>query len=137
MPSDAAKDIRHRAFVFGCEVARLVLALSPRPGTRSILDQLVRSATAIGANLEEAKASSTRREFLRGVEISLREAREALYWLRVCREILLGPPPQLLELQGEADQLVRILTAIVISTKRGMATTAAVSAFCILTSALP
>jgi four helix bundle protein len=136
MPTDTARDIRQRSFLFGCQVARLALTLTPRPAVRSIVDQLVRSATAIGANLEEAKASSTRREFLRGLEIALREARETHYWLRVCSEISLGPPPQLLELQGESDQLIRILTAIVLSTKRRMVTIACLSAFCILNSAL-
>ena len=38
---------------------------------------------AVGANLEEAKAGSSKREFIRYVEISLREAREAAYWLRI------------------------------------------------------
>src|SRR5215211_2619408 len=80
MPNDPAKDIRERAFAFGCRVARLALSLAPRPGVRGLIDQLLRSGTSVGANLEEAKAASTKREFLRGVEISLREAREAWYW---------------------------------------------------------
>jgi len=43
----------------------------------------LKSATSVGANLEEAKAGSSKREFIRYVEISLREAREAAYWLRI------------------------------------------------------
>lgn len=136
MPTDTAKDIRERAFKFGCNVARLALSLTPRPGIRSLIDQLLRAGTAIGANLEEAKAASTRREFLRDVEISLREAREAWYWLRMYRELELGDPGAVAELVGEADSIIRILTSIVISTKRRMITIAVVSAFCILNSAL-
>ena len=136
MPNDPAKDIRERAFAFGCRVARLALSLAPRPGVRGLVHQLLRSGTSVGANLEEAKAASTKREFLRGVEISLREAREAWYWLRIYKELQLGDPGTVLELVNEADSIVRILTSIVISTKRRMAIIAVVSAFCILNSAL-
>src|SRR5687767_14285818 len=136
MPNDSAQDIRDRAFAFGCKVSRLALGLTPRPGIRSLVDQLLRAGTAIGANVEEAKAASTKREFLRGVEISLREAREAWYWLRIYRELELGDPATVRDLVGEADAIVRILTSIVISTKRRMAVLSVVSAFCILNSAL-
>ena len=136
MPNDSAKDIRDRAFSFGCKVARLALSLAPKPGIRSLVDQLLRSGTGIGANLEEAKAASTKREFLRDVEISLREAREAWYWLRIYKELQLGHPQTVLELVGEADSIVRILTSIVITTKRRLLTLPVVSAFCILNSAL-
>ena len=113
-----AQDIRDRSFVFGCDVARVALSLAPLVGVRVIIDQLLKAGTAVGANLEEAKAGSSRREFIRYVEIALREARESLYWLRICEALQLGPEKRVRELRGEADQLVRILTAIVVNTKR-------------------
>jgi len=137
MPTDSAQDIRDRSFVFACAVAQLAPSLAPRPGVRCIVDQLLKSGTSVGANLEEAKAGSTRREFKRCVEIALREALECLYWLRICAALKLGEAKTVHDLQGEADQLVRILTAIVVNTKRRMITRAViVSAFCILNSAL-
>ncbi len=111
-------DIRQRAFQFACDIVRLAMHIAPRPGLRSIIDQVVRAGTSIGANLEEAKAASTRREFTRGLEIALREAREAHYWLRICLTVNLISGPELRILEREADQLVRILTAVVLSTKR-------------------
>jgi four helix bundle protein len=137
MATDTARDIRERAFRFGCAVAKLALALPTRPGVRPLVDQLLKAGTSIGANLEEAKAGSSRREFVRYLEISLREARESLYWLRIWTALELAPVAQLKELQGEADQLVRILTAIVVNTKRRVVFGSAVSAFCILNSAFP
>jgi four helix bundle protein len=134
--TDAARDIRERSFKFGCEVARFALNLTPVPGVRCIVDQLLKAGTAVGANLEEAKAASSKREFVRYVEIALREARESLYWLRICAAIELGSAETLRGLQGEADQLVRILTAIAINTKQRMLVGLVVSAFCILNSAL-
>lgn len=79
MTRDHAQDIRDRSFAFGCGVARLALSLAAIAGVRCIVDQLLKAGTAVGANLEEAKAASTRREFVRYVEIALREARETFY----------------------------------------------------------
>ena len=132
MEHQNAQDIRDRSFAFGCAVARLALSLAPVVGVRVIIDQLLKAGTAVGANLEEAKAGSSRREFVRCVEISLREARESLYWLRICEALELGPLKQVRELRGEDDQLVRILTAIVVNTKRRMIAGLLMSALWIL-----
>jgi four helix bundle protein len=132
----SSQDIRDRTFRFACAVARLALDSTPRPGVRCIVDQRLKSATAVGANLEEAKAGSSTREFVRFVEISLREAREARYWLRICAALQLGPAEEVKLLTGEADQLCRILAAIVIKTKARTMTGYAVFAFCILNFAL-
>jgi four helix bundle protein len=135
MTHDNSQDIRDRTFAFGCAIARLALNLSPRPGVRCIVDQLLRSGTSVGANLEEAKAASSDREFLRDVQISLREARESVYWLRMCRALSLANLAELESLIGEGDQLAKILAAIVVSKKRRMKVGLAVFAFCILTFA--
>ena len=127
-----SQDIRDRTFAFACAVARLALQLPPRPGVRCIVDQLLRSATGVGANVEEAKAGSTTREFIRIMEIALREAREATYWLRICASLELASADALKELSGEGDQISRILGSIVIKTKSRLRLGYAVFAFCIL-----
>ena len=136
MNPDPSQNIRDRAFTFACAVARLALAIPPRPGARIIIDQLLRSATSIGANLEEAKAAVSDRDFLHTVQTSLKEAREACYWLRVCAAIKLGDVGALADASGEAEQIARILAAIVISRKRRMMTGYVMFAFCILNFAL-
>ena len=137
--TDSAQDIRARTFVFACAVAKLALQIEPRPGLRCIVDQLLKAATSVGANLEEAKAGSSRREFVRYLEIALREAREAAYWLRICVVLQVGPAEELRQLTGEASQICRILGAIVVKTKfRARAGLAVfiVFEFCILNFAL-
>jgi four helix bundle protein len=136
MNTDRSQDIRDRTFAFACRVARLCLDLGTRPGTRSIVDQLLKSGTSIGANLEEAKAGSSKRDFTHYVEISLREARETVYWLRICLALQLGPAAEVQDLRGEADQIARILGAIVVSSKRRLLLGSAVFALCILNIAL-
>lgn len=46
-------------------------------------DQILRSGTSIGANVEEALAGSSRRDFVHRLVIACREARETRYWLRL------------------------------------------------------
>jgi four helix bundle protein len=96
----------------------------------------VKSATAIGAILEEAKAASSKREFVRYVENALRAARETAYWLRICAALELTPRTETADLGGEAEQIANVLGAIVVRTKLRMRTGYAVFAFCILNFAL-
>jgi four helix bundle protein len=88
-----------------------------RPVSYRVLDQLVSASTSVGANLEEAKAASSDREFVRMCEIALRGAREAAYWIRICRHVGLLPASAE-QLQREAEELGTILATIVIKTKR-------------------
>jgi four helix bundle protein len=134
MQPDRSQDIRDRTFAFACAVVTLALELDADYRLRSIIDQLLRSGTSTGANLEEAKAASSKREFLRYMQISLRESREAVYWLRICSELRLGSEAQLRELTDEGQQIA--LGAIVVSTKRRLIATYILFAFCILNFAL-
>src|SRR5690349_9993495 len=76
--------VMERAFVQSTEVLKLTGDLN-RLGSqyRHIADQLFRSMSAVGANLEEAEAATSRREMAHKQSIALREAREAEYWLRM------------------------------------------------------
>lgn len=48
-----------------------------------ISKQLLRSSTSIGANVEEANAAQTKKEFIQRMSIASKEARETKYWLRL------------------------------------------------------
>ena len=117
---ESGQDVRDRSFRYACKVARFTLGVT-RTGTRPITDQLLKSATSVGANLEEAQAASSRREFVRYVDIALREARESAYWLRICVSLEVEPTAEVQRLRDEGDQIARILGAIVVKTKaRGL-----------------
>ncbi|MFN4258259.1 MAG: four helix bundle protein [Gemmataceae bacterium] len=61
--------------------------LSERPGIkRTLSNQVLRSGTSIGANMEEAQAAQSRRDFIAKLAIALKEARETHYWLRLIQE---------------------------------------------------
>jgi four helix bundle protein len=112
-------DIVERALRFVCRVIdQMVFSPPTRPGIRRVADQLVGAAGGIGSNLEEACAASSRREFVRFNEIALRESRETMFWLKVCRHTRLGHQDVCAELLNEGDQIARIIAKIITNTKR-------------------
>ena len=74
--------------------------------------QLSKSATSIGANFEEAQ-STTYKEFVQKLRISLREANESKYWLRVIKELHIMNEQKTEELLKEVGEISKILGSIV------------------------
>jgi four helix bundle protein len=110
-------DIRQRVFQFACDVVMLHDVLVTRgPSARDMSRQLMRAATSIGANLEEADAGQSRADFVSKCTIALKEARESHYWLRLLETTgkLEGAGDSLV---AEADRIVAVLTTIVRNTK--------------------
>ena len=75
--------------------------------------QLFASGSSIGANLAEASAGQTKPDFIAKTCVSLKEAREARYWLTLIAVTRPSLQPAALPLIAEARQLVSILTTIV------------------------
>ena len=110
-------DLRERSFKFSLSVLGFIRKL---PNTRmywAICDQLLRAATSIGANIIEAKASSSRRDFIRFYEISLKSANETRYWLLLLKEGKLADPKQLDIMVKEAEELSNMLGSSLLTLK--------------------
>ncbi|MBU3660315.1 MAG: four helix bundle protein [Flavobacteriales bacterium] len=74
--------------------------------------QFFRSATSIGANVKEASAGFSKKDFTAKMGIASKEARECYYWLELIEAGNFSEFP-LLELKEENQRIIRILTAIV------------------------
>ncbi|HKW02015.1 MAG TPA: four helix bundle protein [Vicinamibacterales bacterium] len=105
-------DYAERSFAFACDIVRLYRALEPRVPT-SMARQVLKSGTSIGANLEEARAASSRKDLTEKFAIALREARETRYWLRLFIATALVPAELVSAELSEANELVAILTTSV------------------------
>jgi four helix bundle protein len=79
--------------------------------------QLVRSGTSIGANVEEAIAAQSRKDFISKMSIASKEARETNYWLRLLRDSDFCKDINLADIIDESEQLIKMLTAIVKTTQ--------------------
>lgn len=110
--SAPVRDITERSFRFATRIVQLVNSLPRTVAGNVIARQVMRAGSSVGANVEEAQAASSKKEFSRRMEIAQSEAREVLYWLRIVAECGLVPKSRLADLLREADELVRIITTI-------------------------
>jgi four helix bundle protein len=83
------------------------------PSIRPLLAQLIRSGTSIGANVEEAAAAQSRKDFICKMSIASKEARESNYWLRVMRDSAVANDEQTRDLIARSQELTKILSSIV------------------------
>src|SRR3546814_9065738 len=81
------------------------------------VNQVIRSATSIGANYSEANNASSKADFKNKIYIAKKEAAETRYWLRVLSEVL--PNEELSSLQQESLELNLILQKITSTMKNG------------------
>ncbi len=114
------EDLRERAFRFTCDIYDYCRELDRIPGLpRRIAFQLFDAGASVGANLQEAKSAYSRREFAAKNAISLKECREATYWLRVAQAKALGSSMKSASLLREVNELTAILASIVKRLKLG------------------
>jgi len=107
-------DIKERTFEFATRVVRLCRALEESPGvSRTLANQLLRSGTSVGANVEEAHGSHSKPDFIAKMSIANKEARETNYWLRLLAASDVVSVDKLTGITDESSQLIAILTTIV------------------------
>jgi len=110
-------NIRHRCFHFAKEVITFVGECEYERIHFSIFDQLIRSATSIGANVVEGGSGSTKKDFINFFCIALKSANETKYWLCLVRDTMNLNRYKLDELLKEAEEISKIIAAIVLSAK--------------------
>ncbi|WP_329805058.1 four helix bundle protein [Flavobacterium facile] len=106
-------DLLKRTFNFGVNCLKYLRKLETNPENNLVRFQLGKSCTSIGANYEESQAGSSKADFINKVKISLREARESNYWLRILKELTENEDVQLQILIQESKEIKNILGAIV------------------------
>lgn len=110
-------DLKYRCYQFSLRVIALNDKLPNKRSAWVIIDQLIRSATSIGANLIEASASSSRLEFKKYNEISLKSANETKYWLCLLRDSNLTDQVLIKELLDEVTEIANMIAAGIIKLK--------------------
>jgi len=111
-------DLRERCYQFGLSIIKITDQLPNKRSAWVIADQLIRSATSIGANITEGKASSSRLEFKKFYEIALKSANESVYWLSLLKDAGLADPLAVDNLLRENTEICRMLAAGVIKLKK-------------------
>jgi four helix bundle protein len=104
--------IQDRSYQFSIGIIRFLDRKKDVP--YSIRDQLLRSATSIGANLIEARGSGSKKEFIRFYQIALKSSNETEYWLNIIND---GFGIETGELIAENQQVSKIIAASILTMK--------------------
>lgn len=110
-------ELKYRAFKLSIAVIRFVATVSKDQALRIITDQLIRSITSIGANIVEAKSSSSKREFMNYFQIALKSANESKYWLAMLKELLPGHTNTIDAFIEEVNEMAKIIGSSVLTMK--------------------
>jgi four helix bundle protein len=110
-------DLEERTAKFGEEVILFCKTLLQDSISRSLISQLVRSATSIGANYMEANNASSRKDFRNKIFISKKESQETKHWLRMLKTYFPDKEAELRELWNEAHELTMIFQKVTNSLK--------------------
>ncbi len=110
-------EVKYRAFYLSVDVIRFISTLPQNAAIKTICDQLIRSITSIGANIVEAKSSSSKREFLNYFQIALKSANETKYWLAMLKELLPEHRDKFDMFLKEVDEVSKIIGTSVLTMK--------------------
>jgi four helix bundle protein len=114
--------ILEKSFAFAVRIVKLCKYLEKNSDVaKSVINQLLAAGTSVGANLEEVVAGQTKADFIHKNSISLKEARESNYWLRLIlatskfdEKVKSG----IVELENESLSIAKIIGSIIVKSKK-------------------
>lgn len=111
--------MRERTFLYAHRIVKLYqeLAKHKADGGAVLGRQLLASGTSVGANVEEAYAGESRKDFIHKYAIAFKEARESRFWLRLLIASNVLPQARLQPLLKETEEIVAIITTILKSSR--------------------
>ena len=113
-------DIKHRCYSFSKNIVLFINNNEFKRINYSIVDQLLRSSTSIGANVIEGKSGSSKKNLLYFFSVALRSANETKYWLCLIRDTFTIQKEEVNILIKEANEISKIIAKSIITLKKGI-----------------
>lgn len=111
------KMLKLRAFNLAREIMKLTDKFPSKRSAWIISDQLLRAATSIGANIIEAQAACSKKDFANFLNHALKSGNETKFWLALSRDLDLKLILDIEKLLTETDELVKILGSSIATLK--------------------
>ena len=109
--------IQDKSFLFAKRIVNLCKFLRAEQKEFVMSKQLLRAGTSIGANVAEAQQAQSRPDFISKLSIALKETNETNYWLRLLYETDYLTQQQFSSIFADCDEMGRLLTSIIKSSK--------------------
>ncbi|PJE69181.1 hypothetical protein COU96_01115 [Candidatus Shapirobacteria bacterium CG10_big_fil_rev_8_21_14_0_10_38_14] len=111
-------DIHKRIYNFVIRVINLTKALPKNTQNKPLIDQIIRSASSMGANDQEADGSITKKEFVHSYNVVRREGKETLYWLSLIADTNPNFASRMEKLRQECGEIIKIVSTIITKTRK-------------------
>ena len=105
-------DLEERTAKLGKDIIKFCKSIKQDSITKSLINQLIRSTSSIGANYMEANGASSKKDFRNKIYICKKEAQESQHWLRMLSVALPERKTELRKLWQEVHELVLIFQKI-------------------------
>lgn len=116
--AEKIQDIHERIYQFILRVLNLNKSLPKTTQNLILIAQVTRSVTSMGANDQEADGTDSRKDFISKYSIVRKEGKETNYWLRLIEDTNPEFKSRMTSLKQEGKEIVKIVSAIIINTKR-------------------
>jgi len=105
-----------KSYAFALQIVQLYKSLVEKK-EYVLSKQILRSGTSIGANIHEAIASESKKDFIHKLGIALKEARETSYWLNLLKDSKYISNDEFNKLSNSCHEIIKILNSIILTTK--------------------
>jgi four helix bundle protein len=109
--------VREKAMLFAIRIVKLYKFLCEK-NEFVMSKQILRSGTSIGANIAESSRAESDNDFIHKLSISRKEGQETLYWLELLQRTDYISSEQFNSMQADCEELLKLLTSIILSTKK-------------------
>ena len=109
--------VERKSFDFAVRIVNLYRHLSKKEHEFVLSKQLLRCGTSIGANVAEAQQPQSNADFVAKLSISLKEASETRYWLRLLAATGYLSEKESASMLADCTELEKLLTAIIKTTR--------------------
>ena len=115
MQKSKVYDLKKRTFLLSTEVISFIKSLPSDYIAQTIGRQLLRSITSIGANIIEAQAASSKKDFANYYNIALKSANESKYWFLLLKSTNQGNKERIEQLLQEIIEISNILAKSILT----------------------
>lgn len=112
--------LKTKSYEFALRAVKLSRYLQQEKHEHVFANQVLRSGTSIGANVEEANQAQSKKDFVHKLSIALKEATETNYWLRLLKDSETLDANLATSLLNDCEEIQKILTASIRTSKNGM-----------------
>lgn len=103
------------SFTFAVEIIKYCELLEAKKKF-IVANQLFRSATSVGALINESQSAESRSDFIHKLKIASKEAEETVYWLKLCNQAMDYPNTD--SLLNKINQINKLLSKIISTAKK-------------------